>query len=506
MMADMLSDVLSLELRNMQVDDAHNSEFEVADYENNTERLNVNVNMSQEESRSVKPQLPKSAPKKPKSPRKQQKPILTAKNVGACMALDRLPFEVLHQIIDDLPLLTILDLSLKLGRISSERPCRFDQAVLNHLRYQHVFKDLSELQEVRSVWSLYHAIWQSTCLRRPGRERAKRHHHLSELMMFCRTSSISSPLPDGQELWDEIHRRIIEILSSVNVKRKIEALQGYADSTVPDVTYIKLWSAYYETILPHHLHNEPRRARNPAWPSRAVSAQDWESIHESERHLVTLRSKQLLRMADMIEKHPEMLKLASDPSQEPRRNIHHVVMGLRHRAKKALNVRFLSDDAKGSAYLKYEHFGLVPFDKDLEKLIQIIGSQPYLETLEDDPTGTVRVVTVPFFNHRFEIDNDDIECVLDGLSSVYPKPLFRTYQNRIKRVAYTGPFSCGKPVFLCPPVPHDKLFNPDKKSYDSRDTLVLPHDEKEFEWLEAFLKSCDYLKSKGVWGGDTMGS
>lgn len=71
------------------------------------------------------------------------------------------------------------------------------------------------------------------------------------------------------------------------------------------------------------------------------------------------------------------------------------MIGICHRAKKAFNVRFLSDDAKGSLYMKSELFGLVQFDKDLDILIQTLQSGSYLETIEGDLTRCIRVVTVP---------------------------------------------------------------------------------------------------------------
>ena len=244
-------------------------------------------------------------------------------------------------------------------------------------------------------------------------------------MVLCRSSSTSTTLPDWQELRYEIHHRIIEVLSFVNVKRKSEALWDYADETLPDVTLINLWATYYEKVMANRTLKILYTTRDPDPPTRALSAQDWDPIHKAEPHFVAMRSEQLLRMADLLEKHPRMPKVAVDPSQEPRRNISHVVMGICHRAKKAFNVRFLSDDAKGSLYMKSELFGLVPFDKDLDILIQTLQSGSYLETIEGDLTGFIRVVTVPILAgwssrsiveiKEFRVNNNYLGCVLKGL-------------------------------------------------------------------------------------------
>ena len=172
-----------------------------------------------------------------------------------------------------------------------------------------------------------------------------------------------------------------------------------------------------------------------------------------------MRSEQLLRMADLLEKHPRMPKVAVDPSQEPGRNISHVVMGICPRAKKAFNVRFLSDDAKGSLYMKSELFGLVPFDKDLDILIQTLQSGSYLETIEGDLTGFIRVVTVPIIAgwssrsiveiKEFRVNNNYLGCVLKGLPYVYPKRFYRDYQDRIRRISHiaNGVSSPRRPCF-----------------------------------------------------------
>lgn len=296
----------------MQVDSTDVNSDRDAGHTADIERRHTRL-LSQESNpmKTNPPKIKDRVPKEPKAPRKQHMPLLTSKNVSACKALNGLPFEVLNQIINDLPLLTILDISSKPKKTSSERPNHCDRSVLSHIRYQHVFKDINGLQEICSLWSVYQAVWESTRLRRPEKARTDRHHHLGELMMLCRSSSTSTTLPDWQELQYEIHHRIIEVLSFVNVKRKIEALWDYADETLPDVTLINLWATYYEKVMANRTPKILYTTRDPDPPSRA---QDWDPIHKAERHFVAMRSGQLLRMADLLEKHPRMLKVAVDPS------------------------------------------------------------------------------------------------------------------------------------------------------------------------------------------------
>ena len=85
--------------------------------------------------------------------------------------LSKLPPEIVHSVLDDLPLRAILDVAqhhhhdgeVTEGEAYSGLPndearkqaSYFDHCVLTHLRLQPVFPELSEFVRLSSIWSVY---------------------------------------------------------------------------------------------------------------------------------------------------------------------------------------------------------------------------------------------------------------------------------------------------------------------------------------------------------------
>ena len=90
---------------------------------------------------------------------------------GLVAELSKLPPEIVHSVLDDLPLEAILDLTQHhhhdgevaereaySGLPSDEarkQASYFDHCVLTHLRLKSVFPELSELIRLSSIWSVY---------------------------------------------------------------------------------------------------------------------------------------------------------------------------------------------------------------------------------------------------------------------------------------------------------------------------------------------------------------
>lgn len=87
--------------------------------------------------------------------------------------LSKLPTEIVHSVLDDLPLRAILDVAQHHhhdGEVTEDeaysglpndearkQASYFDHCVLTHLRLQSVFPELSEFVRLSSIWSVYSA-------------------------------------------------------------------------------------------------------------------------------------------------------------------------------------------------------------------------------------------------------------------------------------------------------------------------------------------------------------
>ena len=450
-------------------------------------------------------------PKRPQSkaargrPKRQHKAILTVKCNNICKTMEKLPFELLYQIIDDLPVAIILDTSCKLRApidVDSSNPAslaetRFDQALLSHIRYQHVFQDSNTLHRVRYIWATYQKVWARMRPKRQSTRRSTYHVSLGEL---SGSSSTSAELPGSEHIWDVVHRGLSDLLSTMICDANLNAVEAYANEILLNRDLYSSWSKFYNkqdiyasSGYPHLM--MPRR------PKATLTSIDWDKLHGAERNFVNFKSTQLYRLADLLESNPEMIKLATDPSQKPRKSVQHCVMGIRYRAKKASKVRYLSGDDKGSAYLRFVQFALVPFDRDINTLLRAIGTETYIRAVSDRGENNVDGNSDPSAAQRDGLMKD-LTNILAGLSHYSTKPYVEWSMPRLSRVSQTtNKGDEGKKmIFFWPPSPHfERYNNPEKISHVGFDKVASPHAEEEFEWLESYLRTCKWLKSHDLW-------
>ncbi|KAG6989921.1 hypothetical protein G7Y79_00061g093080 [Physcia stellaris] len=231
-------------------------------------------------------------------------------------------------------------------------------------------------------------------------------------------------------------------------------------------------------------------------------------------------------MAKLYETYPSLLKKAADPAQTPRKNIKHITdrfLGNARQIKK-------SNPSHCFYYLRNEFgrdlFPIVPFDSLLDL---------FVKTLERYPIKSVRKVRVPSSNTtatRVEKDMDGLELQLARTSlntsvsageDVYPIAIREAIELAILGLPYVHVPFRSLSLDISPKVPRTKYTPYSAKPYQSvspnaqcfftspyhahlkdcyaEDKLVettehrmaRPYDERELEWLEAFLKACDFM-------------
>ena len=269
-------------------------------------------------------------------------------------------------------------------------------------------------------------------------------------------------------------------------------------------------------------------------------------------------SKQISHMADLIERFPELLKMACDPSPTPRANWRHVSNGLKARAARVLRTEIYYPH-----YLfRYDFHPIVPSDdslalfvKGLTKILPLLPielaqsvchglryskDQP-LETQRSDETSNellrefgsmgLKESSLSELCSNFSpgIDStkllQDIQTAVEGMAFVYTLPdRVSEMKSRVLKTRWTpwspDPFrstfiatdpdqpragkhtqsisSTHAPVFLSPPAAHLDVLSPVK--HDSEclrlytESYRAWYPKEEFQWLEAYCRTVRSLE------------
>ncbi|KDR82576.1 hypothetical protein GALMADRAFT_134169 [Galerina marginata CBS 339.88] len=355
--------------------------------------------------------------------------------------LTKVPPELVHEIINDLPIVKILEL------ISNHKIPYIEQCVCTQIYLKEIFSP-SFLAEVKSYFVLYLRIRRLDS-RFPHPILPRLEHDAYTFL------KISPPV------------NIVAILKAAIIKHleKYEhlfpLLRVYAPESIPEKAF---------------------------WVTDSASdlQQIFENIDAAEMKLNSLKADQLRRMACLIQKYPMTMKTRENTSQEVRRNEQHLVDRLLYLSNHMKNGQILQNRFVGvSVFSKGRPF-LVPYDRLLRLFLKTIDKFPPI--LNNKSRGSNRK-----YPHRYP---SEIKTVLEGMSMVYP----RDGESRDKepdvlsRTVHTK-YSIGKSDIAARL--HQPAFWLDWDSVPIRDLPVaerlLPASDKELEWLEAFLFCCHYM-------------
>jgi hypothetical protein len=233
-----------------------------------------------------------------------------------------------------------------------------------------------------------------------------------------------------------------------------------------------------------------------------ISARGGIGSKKQTMKLNEMKARQLTLAADLYCQHPGklMLKKPLDPSQDgPRPNIRHIKNYLGQRAKRVLADRKFNGPFHGKCCPGIDLIELIPYDRYL---------MSFLDTLERFPVdhegveGKLKSMFIDEGTKKPEEDRKpfqypeniaaDIEIVLDGLMYVYTQ-----YPLMVPRVQLPSAESVDKePVFCVQTKRHSLYLAPHLHRCLARKVML--HDEREYEWLKAFLAVVDWMEKNLV--------
>ena len=245
------------------------------------------------------------------------------------------------------------------------------------------------------------------------------------------------------------------------------------------------------------------------WDTSSVAALSsvFDLIDSAQVSLTLYKSRQLTRMADLLERYPRFLRTCTEINvqQDIRRNPLHLVENLRLAAGKMVwgtgfkpGMVLSGDESAGvrreivegnfvaRSIFAQRQFYLVPYDRVL---------RAFLKTLDKYPPGSEVGARYP----------QDIQVILDGFAHMPAREKHNPPNSPVPRVLntkYSAPDHQKKgkspqPTFFVYP---DHIRAKPRKM--NKHNGILPFPEEEFVWLEAFLEVCQYMSQmKEDWGG-----
>ncbi|KAF8644231.1 hypothetical protein AX16_008586 [Volvariella volvacea WC 439] len=401
--------------------------------------------------------------------------------------LTTLPAEVVHQVLNDLDVIKVLEI------VCSNNHPHIDHSVQSHRQLSRLLPP-QKFAKIKEAFTLYHEICRS---RRPPL-----HPHINALKRDA--AAILSGQSDDQDVLSQI----------------LNAIRGELELFTPHLPHLSKFAA----VLPAF---EICNSLTEVSDLRA----HWDAIHGAEVSLNQTKSAQLNRLADLIIAYPGYLKSISDNSQEPRNNPQHQARMLREAGQRMLKPQLADRQIMSAHIFGQRRFPLVPYDRYLKLFLRVIEKFP-LEAPKNILTGRPKYELV--YKWPGEVA-DDINKIIQGLPYVYEgeevdivgakkadeameqaedeeqeeqeqqedKAAEKTEEEEEKDEEDKGPGQLLRTKYTKyshAPVRksrghHQPCFvGLGRPTWDlQRGDGVMPLEEKEFEWLEAFLRVCKHM-------------
>ena len=400
---------------------------------------------------------------------------------------DVLPPELIHQILDDLPILKVLEISMGEHASPYLKAC-----IQSHPHHSAVFslEEWEELKNYVRLWVKIHANpkiedSQSTSTRNIA----------SFIIPVC---GLEKSLAQAADSYEYLIDTFGDFQTAI-----WRRLAGYG------------WDVILQPYSPVPLTGHfSTRVRN------LVELQDtraWlETRWRAEMIMNQVKEDQLRRMVSLLQRCTEALRIAPDRRQEPIRNAQHVIKQIMHEAALAVHPHFPMRKLAGQRVFARPTLYLIPYDRydvvsldllylyiDFEHrylrvFLKILVKYPpndessfqAAQSLQGSPPR--RVVK----RHEYP---PSMTTVIQGLRFIYPRdavndPLVSRTVPPLPTAAQTRRrIKKGQFQFY-------STINPEGGPFS-------PASDKEMEWLEAFLSICTYISSMdGEWQpGQTVG-
>ncbi|APA09602.1 hypothetical protein sscle_05g043720 [Sclerotinia sclerotiorum 1980 UF-70] len=388
--------------------------------------------------------------------------------------LQKLPLELVHEIMNDLPVIKILS-------ILSWRLPYLDQCVITHIRWKRIFRSHNDISHAAKCYTLYREIyWFYRCPLVKG----------SSVLALSSYMLIKNMIPFDLILRSMSHK----IRAGLCIyPHDLDLLLEHGESICPRIEDTGLQSQEHPLNL------------NECWIY-------WNWIKESKLRLNKLKSQELRLAARLIEQYPRILKKPHDPSQSaPRPNTTHLMVRFERQAVKSLYDRNLSHDWNRYQYRSDTNvILLVPYDRYLWLLLETLAKHPLdfeVTGLEEslakvslldqkqgthsrdiEPSSTLSKNNTNVFRYPENIA-ENLRTVLKGLMYIYTKPPLT-----VPRIQWssTGNTSSSEkwPKFVVHKGQEEHAQNKNIRM----NWNIRPRDEREYEWLAAFLKAVTWIE------------
>jgi len=375
--------------------------------------------------------------------------------------LQRLPPEIVHQILDCLSLYKLLNLL-------AHRTPYAAKCVLTHPQLKEVFRSMWDISRVLDCFVLFR-----------------------DIRLFCRQSvkevyplSLNySMLQYGNNSRDDLVDTVIDKMTD-DVRdhlrlelHDIDLLRSSTDYPAPlDVTF--------ESLLNR-----------------------WLWIKRAKKRMNEAKADQWNKAADLLTSYPILLKKTHDPSQAgPRKNIAHITGRFRGNAKRCLNDIRLEHARDRPCVPRVDLIELVPYDRYLWYFLKMLQKHP--------PANDVDALAASLHNVTLSLNEAMAPSTIErrrlsqvqGESYDYPPTIITSLQvamdgffyihtgssllvlPRVRWVTPKEPFHADDvvevPQMFVDPRPH-RLRLPEE-FHRCPVRKQMPFDEREYQWLEAF--------------------
>ncbi|KAM3065866.1 hypothetical protein ACMFMG_009911 [Clarireedia jacksonii] len=396
--------------------------------------------------------------------------------------LPKLPRELVHKVVDDLPIIKVL-------RILCYKIDYLNECVLTHLHYRKLFSSSQDISLVVAYFCLFRETRLFT--RSPL---APPHSLLAQIL----GPHISTSLRD-----------IIEILQT-----GVIAIRSCLDNSRLDLDLLTKYERFPPPLLVDPFANATQ------WLQHAWNY--WQWVKDAKLNLNARKADQLKLATNLVERYPHMVKQAMDPREDVTVcNASHVASQLRARTGKILRDRRLTNGCPGSLKAPSYLIELVPQNQYLWLLLDTLEKHPfYMESsgLEDsfqrmalEPQSlylTLDKVPLLVTAERKESDFQypeeiagQMRTVLEGLVYIYAEddvtvPRIQWEPDVLDLGSNHSSKAGGKrwPRFLVekntqyPGMPSVREIATAQK--------LKPLDGREYEWLESFLKTVTWMEEK----------
>ncbi|TFK42037.1 hypothetical protein BDQ12DRAFT_720054 [Crucibulum laeve] len=271
---------------------------------------------------------------------------------------------------------------------------------------------------------------------------------------LSRPSSKSSVSTDGKSARDIITALKIPILRAFEAYESHRlVLQKFCDAEIPHRKYWDIDDIDSTTQL-------------------------YNTFSGADRELNNRKSTQLTRMAELMNKNPGMLKLVGDVSQEKRLNEQHVINHFLQLSKKVTLPKMVQGKAFASYIFARKRFPLVPYDQYLRMMLKVLYAFPEYK-YPDELTHVLGSMAYARIRSQLSTSfnsSDNTDVYLRTRYTPYSDDAVNTRAGRARGLKQPQFDTKGAlDLFV---------------EYNDR---ITPHDEREFEWLESFIKVCRFM-------------